>query len=144
MEQSLRSRIRRFGLIAGVVLLSLILALVVRPDDPARVDHAYPIPGERQPLIVEVLNGTSRPGLARIATRTLRRAGVDVVFYGTADMTALDSTLVIVRRGGKGGGHRVADRLGAGRVRVELDTLRRVDVTVILGADYIPPDELHP
>ena len=131
-------------MIAGVVLLSLALALVVRPDNSARDDHAYPIPGERQLLIVEVLNGTSRPGLARIATRTLRRAGVDVVFYGTADSSALDSTLVIVRRGEKGSGQRVADRLGVGRVRVELDTLRRVDVTVVLGADYLPPDELHP
>ena len=144
MEQSLRSRICRFGLIAGVVLLSLILALVVRPDDTARPDHAYPIPGERNSVLVEVLNGTNRPGLARVATRHLRRAGLDVVFYGTADTSALDSTLIIVRRGESGNGHRVADRLGAGRVRMELDSLRRVDVTVILGADYTPPDELHP
>jgi hypothetical protein len=144
LEQSLRSRIRRFGLIAGVVLLSLILALVVRPDDTAHPEHAYPIPGERSSLLVEVLNGTNRPGLARIATRSLRRAGLDVVFYGTAETGALDSTLIIVRRGERGSGQRVAGRLGTGRVRVELDTLRRVDVTVILGADYIPPDELHP
>jgi LytR cell envelope-related transcriptional attenuator len=144
LEQPLRSRIRRFGLIAGLVLLTLALALAVRPDGPARTAHAYPVPGEREHLTAEVLNGTNRPGLARVATRVLRRGGIDVVFYGTADLPEVDSTLVLVRRGAKSSGVRVAGRLGLGRVRVEPDTLRRVDVTVILGADYVPPDDLHP
>jgi hypothetical protein len=84
---------------------------------------------------VEVLNGTRRAGVARAATRMLRRQGLDVVFFGNADETA-DSTRVIVRRGDAGQGREVRLALGAGQIVVEPDTLRRVDVSVILGADF--------
>jgi hypothetical protein len=56
----------------------------------------------------------------------------------------LATTRVIVRRGA---GHRARDAvraLGAGRVSTETDTLRRVDLTVLLGADFNPVTSLHP
>ncbi len=84
---------------------------------------------------MEVLNGTRRSGEARAATRMLRRRGLDVVFFGNADQ-AVDSTRVIVRRGDPGRGREVRLALGVGRIVVETDTLRRVDVSVILGADF--------
>jgi hypothetical protein len=84
---------------------------------------------------VEVLNGTRRSGAARAATRMLRRRGLDVVFFGNADQT-VDSTRVIVRRGDPGRGREVRLALGVGRIVVETDTLRRVDVSVILGTDF--------
>jgi len=84
---------------------------------------------------VEVLNGTRRAGAARAATRMLRRQGLDVVFFGNADEAA-DSTRVIVRRGDPGRGREVRQALGAGQIVVEPDSLRRVDVSVILGADF--------
>jgi hypothetical protein len=86
---------------------------------------------------VEVLNGTRRAGVARAATRMLRRRGLDVVFYGNADR-ATDSTKVIVRRGDPGRAQEVRQALGAGRVVVEPDSLRRVDISVILGPDFRP------
>jgi hypothetical protein len=86
---------------------------------------------------VEVLNGTRRAGVARAATRMLRRRGLDVVFYGNADR-ATDSTQVIVRRGDPGRAQEVRQALGAGRVVVEPDSLRRVDISVILGPDFRP------
>ena len=98
--------------------------------------HAYPIPSPDRRITVEVLNGTRRSGVARAATRMLRRRGLDVVFYGNAE--AVDSTRVIVRRGDPGRGRDVRQALGAGRVVVEPDTLRRVDVSVILGPDFRP------
>jgi hypothetical protein len=58
-----------------------------------------------------------------------------VVFFGNAE-AAVDSTRVIVRRGDPGRGREVREALGVGMVVVEPDTLRRVDVTVILGPDY--------
>ncbi len=107
--------------------------------------HAYAIPSARDRIMVEVLNGTSRNGLARTATRLLRRQGLDVVFFGSADSAdRSDSTRVIARREDAGAAEIVARALGAGLVEVERDTLRRVDVTVILGMDYIPADEVHP
>ena len=84
---------------------------------------------------MEVLNGSRRAGAARAATRMLRREGLDVVFFGNADR-AVDSTRVIVRRGDPGRGREVRIALGIGQILVEPDTLRRVDVTVILGPDF--------
>jgi hypothetical protein len=65
----------------------------------------------------------------------LRHRGLDVVYFGNAD-DAVDSTRVIVRRGDPGRGRDVRLALGAGQILVEPDTLRRVDVSVILGADF--------
>lgn len=93
--------------------------------------------------MVEVLNGTRRQGVARTATRMLRRKGVDVVFLGNADSVE-DSTRVIVRRGDPARARLVADVLGAGRLVIEADTFRRVDVSVILGDDFRPRLEVHP
>lgn len=95
-------------------------------------------------VIVEVLNGTTKPRLARAATSVLRRAGLDVVYFGNGAAPAEDSTDVLVRRGAVEAGERVAKALGLGRVRRALDTLRRVDVTVILGGDFVPPAGLLP
>ena len=107
--------------------------------------HAYAIPSVEGRIIVEILNGTSRPGLARTATRLMRQQGLDVVFFGSADSASrTDSTRIIVRRGQRGPAELVAQALGAGRIEIELDTLRRVDVSVILGADYQPGGGVHP
>jgi hypothetical protein len=67
----------------------------------------------------------------------LRRRGLDVVFYGNAE-AAVESTRVLVRRGDPGTGRDVRQAIGAGRVVVEPDTFRRVDVSVILGPDFRP------
>jgi hypothetical protein len=105
--------------------------------------HAYAIPAPDRRITVEVLNGTRRPGAARVATRVLRRQGLDVVFFGNAEESA-DSTRVIVRRGDPGRGRDVRQALGVGRIMVVPDTLRRVDVSVILGQDFRPRGEMHP
>ena len=97
-------------------------------------------------VTTEVLNAAGsppRPGLARVGARTLREGGIDVVFYGTAD-TVVDSTVILVRRGDLRAGDRIARVLGGGVVRDAPDTLRRVDVTVLLGRGWIPPSGLRP
>ena len=73
----------------------------------------------------------------------LRRQGLDVVFFGNADVAA-DSTRIVVRRGDPGRGRDVRAALGVGRVVVEPDTLRRVDVSVVLGQDFRPRGDFHP
>jgi hypothetical protein len=104
--------------------------------------HAYPVPSPGKRIRVEVLNGTRRPGFARTATRALREQGLDVVFFGTGPTS--DTTRIFVRRGDPGQGRDVAEALGAGRVTIAPDTLRRVDVSVLLGADWRPHLPLHP
>ncbi len=121
----------------AVVGLGAAVRLLVPPPPPAPRAHAYAIPSPERRITVEVLNGTRRSGVARAATRMLRRRGLDVVFYGNAE-AAVESTRVIVRRGDPGRGRDVRQALGAGRVVVEPDTLRRVDVSVVLGPDFQP------
>ena len=126
------------------------------------------IPGDKEPAItVEVLNASGRAGDARIATRRLREAGIDVVFFGNAPpgspappvapaspqsgaARALDTTRIIVRRGTVKTGERVRDALGIaqGRVVVQLDGSKLLDVSVLLGSDFAAsargPRDLHP
>ncbi|HEY0350920.1 MAG TPA: LytR C-terminal domain-containing protein [Gemmatimonadales bacterium] len=142
MEQP-RRHWRGLALTATVIALAAAGGLLLRPargnDPPA---HSPPPPPKGR-LQVEVLNGTQRQGAARTATRILRAQGLDVVFLGNADSLA-DSTRVIVRRGDPDRARYVAASLGAGKVVVETDTFRRVDVSVILGEDFRPKLELHP
>jgi hypothetical protein len=92
--------------------------------------------------VAEVRNGTSRPGLARQVTKLLRQRGVDVIYFGTAPPA--DSTAILVRRGDPASGREVARLLGTGSVKVAPDTLLRVDLTVLLGADYRLPKDHEP
>ena len=86
-------------------------------------------------IIVEVRNGTSRVGLARQVARLLREQGVDVVYVGTSPARP-DSTTVLVRRGALARGNEMARLLGGAQVRAAPDSLLRVDLTILLGADY--------
>jgi len=94
-------------------------------------------------IVVEVLNGSGRRGLARAATRVLRQAGFDVVYFGSAS-DPVRETLALARRGDSAVAAKVAAALGAHRVRLATDTLLRVDVTVLLGEDYQPPPGIRP
>lgn len=105
------------------------------PGEDAVEGYAYPIPSGDSGNSVEVLNGTSRRGLARAGTATLRRAGFDVVYFGNASEPA-DSTTVLVRAGSEELGARLLQALGTGRVVGQADSSRRVAATIILGLDY--------
>ena len=104
------------------------------------------IPGEEgPPLVVEVLNASARAGSARVGTRMLRAAGIDVVNFGNAAGTGpLDSTRIVVRRGTAAVGQRVRQALGAGIVTLELDSAKLLDVSVFLGRDFSPRVQFHP
>jgi len=126
-----------------VVLLLAALGLVLRPRAETKPVAQAPITAPKGRITVEVLNGTQRQGAARTASRMLRRNGLDVVFLGNADSLS-PGTRVLARRGDSARARYVAAALGAGVVSVELDTFRRVDVSVILGDDFRPRLEIHP
>ena len=105
------------------------------PGGPAGAARA--IPGEQGRIQIEVINATPAVGLARAATRRLRDAGLDVVYFGADAGPALDSTEILVRRGEAASATRVRRALGVGQVRVAPDTARLVDVTVRLGRDFV-------
>jgi hypothetical protein len=98
---------------------------------------AHAIPGDKTPTItVEVLNANGRAGDARVGTRLLRRAGIDVVYFGNAAEAGLDTTRIIVRRGERRLGERLRAILGVGIVDIQLDSARLLDASVLLGADF--------
>ena len=109
-----------------------------------------PVPGDRSPAItVEVLNANGRAGDARVGTRLLRREGIDVVYFGNAPAVegTIDSTRIIVRRGSARVGEKVRAALGLGRVEIDLDSSKLLDVSVLLGVDFAAPRsslDFHP
>ncbi|MDH5283720.1 MAG: LytR C-terminal domain-containing protein [Gemmatimonadota bacterium] len=119
---------------AGLAVLALAAALLHFRRDQVP-GHAYAIPSAANRIVVEVLNGSGQDGMARLGTRQLRGKGLDVVFVGTAP-EKVDSTRIILRRGEASAAEQVRAALGAGTILTDLDTLRRVDVTVVLGPDY--------
>lgn len=118
-------------------------ALILRPKPVPSTANAVSPAAPQARITVEVLNGTLRQGAARSATRVLRRQKLDVVFLGNAD-SLVDSTVVVARRGDSARARYVAAALGMGSVRMETDTFRRVDVSVILGDDFQPRLDPHP
>lgn len=93
---------------------------------------------------VEVLNASGQRGLARRAMFALRDAGFDVVRFAN-DPQRRDSTLVLARSGKEDWARLVARALGGARVESRPDSLRYLDVTVLLGADWRPPAKpFHP
>ena len=119
------------------------VAFLLWPHAETKRVAQVPITTPKGRVTVEVLNGTRRQGAARTATRMLRRSGLDVVFLGNADSLS-PATRVVARRGDSVRARYVAAALGSGAVTVEIDTFRRVDVSVILGDDFRPSPELHP
>jgi hypothetical protein len=71
-----------------------------------------------------------------------------VVYFGNAAESGLDSTRIIVRRGTTQAAERVRAALGQGRIEVDLDSSKLLDVSVLLGADFAsaarPLFDFHP
>jgi len=87
---------------------------------------------------VEVLNGGGRSGAAREATEQLRGLGFDVVFFGNASAFGRDSSVVLDRVGALEMARDVADALGIRNVLSEPDPNLYLDVSVVLGKDWVP------
>ena len=142
---------RRTLVLVGILLLAITAAVTWRlvARKPAVVGGPALAAGEaRAPagvrIRVEVLNATRTPRLARRATRHLRDHGFDVVLVGTSPQ-AQDSTVVIDRTGHPEWAALVAKVMGGARVRTEPDSLRYLDITVLVGASWRAPAEpLYP
>ena len=121
------------GLAVFIPVATAVAYWLVRSEETEMLSHT--IPGEEIATTVEVLNGTLVVGLARTLTGRLRRAGIDVVYFGSAGEQDRDSTLILVRRGDSTVADPIRAVLGTGRIVVETDSLLLLDVTVLLGLD---------
>ena len=130
------------------ILLGLVLAGAgyfawrrFRSTDAPKPAVAEFAPNARAPqgvrIKVEVLNATTTKGLARKATTYLRDRGFDVVLIGTS-REQRDKSLVLDRSRHPDWAGLVAAAFGA-TVQEKPDSVRYLDVTVLVGADWRPP-----
>lgn len=120
--------------IGATLLVALVVGLWSARPGSSDIDESR-VPGDTYTFAVEVLNGTTVNGLARRVTRALRREGIDVVFFGSADDDDVDTTMVIARRGDIAAAGVVQEMLGVGAVVDDPAPQLLLDVTVILGRD---------
>jgi hypothetical protein len=99
------------------------------------VAPAQPVAVPDSRVRIQVLNGSRKPGLARLATDKLRDAGYDVVTLGNARSPATQS-VVYDRVGKREIAERIAKALEITRVETRLDTALYLEATVVLGSDW--------
>ena len=121
-------------LIAGTILLRL-------PEESAPLDEVTAV---NQPVVdgrvtVEVLNAGGVSGVAREATAALRSAGFDVVSFGNANSFDQVESVVVDRIGDPNPALSVASVLGIRNVRSEPDSNLYLDISVLLGSQWLPP-----
>jgi hypothetical protein len=128
--------------VAGGVVVTIVAAVLwssVRSRQAsARSQPVAQLPLPRR-VTVEVRNTTRASGIARAATAAVRAAGLDVVQSGGADSAQRGRARneVLVRRGDTTGVGRVVAALGQATVIDAPDSSREVDLTVLIGTDFI-------
>jgi hypothetical protein len=90
---------------------------------------------------VEVLNASGVPGLAAKGRTMLRDRGFDVVYVGNASGFEPDTSLVLDRVGRMELARSVADEMAIPRVYPRPDSNVFVDVTVVLGKDWVATED---
>lgn len=126
----------------GAILLLLLLLLLALAGCRWRRAKASAAtsPDLPHPVTVEVLNSGGKVGAARVGMLLLRRARLDVVYFGNADaaLAGRSRNQVLVRRGDTTGVGRVIEALGPAEVVLAPDPARLVDLTVLLGKEFLP------
>ena len=89
----------------------------------------------KQPIRIELLNGSGRAGLAGELASYLRDGGFDVLEVSNADRSDYRATLVVNRTDATEPGRVVAEYLGTRHVIQQISSQEMIDVTVIVGRD---------
>jgi hypothetical protein len=130
--------------VALLAVLAFVASFIIglgRADDqrpvpaPTADDAPQPMAVPDSRVRVQVLNGSSTPGLARLATDQLRDAGYDVVSMGNA-RSPVKTSVVLDRAGKREIAEGVARALGITRIETRVDTALYLEVTVVLGPDF--------
>ncbi len=124
------------GLAAAFIVSAL--AGVWEPEGTGTAFDPGLSPDEAAEIRVEVLNGSGGPGLARNATRQLRGAGFDVVYFGNARRFDHSRSMAVDRAGHIERARAVAAALGIDSVVTAVDSTLLLEVTIVLGEDWPP------
>jgi len=131
-------------LVVGIslfIVLMVVRILLSLPEGSAPLVEATAI---NQPVVdgrvtVEVLNAGGVSGVAREATAALRSAGFDVVSFGNARSFDQVESVVVDRIGDPNPALSVASVLGIRNVRSEPDSNLYLDISVLLGSQWLLP-----
>ena len=134
------NRLRALGVVMVILAVGALVGSAVSQwmVGPTVVGPAVRGSVVRERVRVEVLNGGGHAGAAREATDQLRDLGFDVVFFGNAGSFDQDSSVVLDRMGHVEAARDVADALGIRNVRSEPDSNLYLDVSVVLGMEWMP------
>jgi hypothetical protein len=114
------------GLFVLIAFCAVSVALRVGPQTTGK---------PKQPIRIELLNGSGRAGLAGELASYLRDGGFDVLDVSNADRSDYRTTLVVNRTGAGEPGKIVAEYLGTRHVIQQISSQEMIDVTVIVGRD---------
>ena len=123
--------------VVGVVALAGATAFALSRADRGGAGESRNLAPPVERVRVEVLNAGGVAGRARLATERLREIGFDVVSFGNAGTFDRETTAVVDRVGRPELAQAVARVLGVEAVVSEPDPNLFVDVTVLLGKDWI-------
>lgn len=114
--------------IAATLIVALTLSAVARVGPQA-------IGKPKQPIRIQLWNGSGRSGLAAELASYLRDGGFDVLEVSNADRSDYRSTLVVNRNENPEPARIVAEYLGTSHVIQQAGSQEMIDVTVIVGRD---------
>jgi hypothetical protein len=116
------------------------------PPADERAQRPTRLIGDSLRITVEVVNATAVRGLGRTATAWLRDVGFDVVNTTTApEAERLDSSVVRYGTGHPEWAAIAAKAIGGARIEARPDSLRYLDLTVLVGRSWRPPPQtLYP
>jgi len=123
--------------VAGVLALAGATVYAVSRADGGGSGESRNLEPPSERVRVEVLNAGGVSGQARVATDRLREVGFDVVSFGNAGTFDREITAIVDRVGRPELARAVARVLGVDAVLSEPDPNLFVDVTVLLGKDWI-------
>ena len=106
------------------------------------VQELFYNPAKRpDPTRIEILNATTREGLAGGLRNILAEQGFNIVRIDTADKIGAADTVILDHRGKAATVAKLAAemKLPASAIKIDPDLTATADVTVILGADYRAP-----
>jgi len=154
-----RARRRRRAVALLLIGVAVTGALVVRarrhvpvgtpsaaPARDERTRRPARVIGDSLRITVEVVNATAVRGLGRAATAWLRDVGFDVVNTTTAaEKDRRDSSVVLYGTGHPEWAAIAAQAIGGARIEARPDSLRYLDLTVLVGRSWRPPPQtLYP
>jgi hypothetical protein len=89
----------------------------------------------KQPIRIQLWNGSGRSGVAAELASYLRDGGFDVLEVANADRSDYRATLVVNRTSSPDPGRVVAEYLGTSHLIQQAGSQEMIDVTVIVGRD---------